>query len=196
MAWPRMELSHQYRVLGWLRQLIYPAVLGLSLAVAWWLSARWGLAVTTLAVLIGAALTVWALEQLMPHSESWRPSLRNVRVDLTHAIASGGAVAPLLRATLFAGAVAAGSALSVRWGLRVWPNTWPLALQAALAILVADLGAYLGHRFMHATQIGWRIHAVHHSATKLYFLAFARAHPYNPCLTLSLDVVLHRITRL
>ena len=136
--------------------------------------------------LVAAALTVWGLERVVPHRGAWQPRWRAMMVDLLHTVVSGGAVAPLLRATLFAAFVAVGSELA-GLGLQLWPETWPLPLQAAAAIVIADLGAYLGHRFMHATNIGWRIHAVHHSATKLYFLASARAHPFNACLTLSLE---------
>jgi sterol desaturase/sphingolipid hydroxylase (fatty acid hydroxylase superfamily) len=169
------------------RVLIYPLVLAAALGMTWWLSVRWGDVVSAGVVIVASALAVGGLELVLPHTQAWAPKLGTLRVDLTHTIVSGAAVAPLLQATLFAGFVALGSELTSRWGLQLWPSGWPVALQTTIAIVVADLGAYAGHRFMHATDVGWRMHAVHHSATRLYFLASARAHPFNACLTLSLE---------
>ena len=72
-------------------------------------------------------------------------------------------------------------------GTGLWPSNWPLALQLALALLIADFGAYWMHRFMHTNRIGWRMHALHHSTQRLHFLASGRAHPFNAFLTLSCE---------
>ena len=49
----------------------------------------------------------------------------------------------------------------------------------ALAMLVAELGFYWGHRAMHASDWLWRFHAVHHSASELDWLVNTRAHPLD-----------------
>ncbi len=49
----------------------------------------------------------------------------------------------------------------------------------ALAMLVAELGFYWGHRAMHASATLWRFHAVHHSARQLDWLVNTRAHPVD-----------------
>ncbi|HMV69822.1 MAG TPA: sterol desaturase family protein, partial [Myxococcota bacterium] len=59
----------------------------------------------------------------------------------------------------------------------------PLPAQVAAAVVIADLGAWLAHRWMHKSELGWRIHQVHHSATALHVLAAARTHPLNAALT-------------
>jgi sterol desaturase/sphingolipid hydroxylase (fatty acid hydroxylase superfamily) len=48
--------------------------------------------------------------------------------------------------------------------------------QVAPALLVADLCGYWMHRSMHEGPL-WRLHAVHHSARQLDWLAAARNHP-------------------
>ncbi len=60
-----------------------------------------------------------------------------------------------------------------------WIETWPLWLRAAAAFVVADLGFYWGHRWMHRVPFLWRFHAVHHAPQHLYFLISARAHPID-----------------
>jgi len=82
-----------------------------------------------------------------------------------------------------------GEQLSERLGGSLWPTSWPLAVQIALAIIIADLGAYSAHRFMHATSLGWRMHAVHHTPTRLYAIAAGRSHPFNALLTMTCESV-------
>ena len=59
----------------------------------------------------------------------------------------------------------------------------PTALRFALALLVAELGFYWGHRAMHANGWLWRFHAVHHSAPTLDWLVNTRAHPVDLVIT-------------
>jgi ornithine lipid hydroxylase len=134
-------------------------------------------------VLVPFTIILALLERAMPFTKRWAARSETVRVDLMHTAVSGVLVAPTVRAVLLAlivGTLAAPSS-------SLWPSEAPLMARAALAIVVADLGAYAGHRFMHATALGWRLHAVHHSASSLYVLAAARSHPFNAMLTLSLE---------
>jgi len=55
----------------------------------------------------------------------------------------------------------------------------PLAGQAVLVVVAGDLGLYWGHRLAHRIPILWRFHAVHHSATRLDWLAAHREHPLD-----------------
>jgi len=56
---------------------------------------------------------------------------------------------------------------------------WPLWLKLLLMLLVNDLGAYWGHRALHAHPLLWRFHAIHHSAEQLDWLVNTRAHPFD-----------------
>ena len=55
----------------------------------------------------------------------------------------------------------------------------PFGLKLFLVLLVNDIGAYWGHRAMHAHLTLWRFHAVHHSPEELDWLVNTRAHPFD-----------------
>ena len=56
---------------------------------------------------------------------------------------------------------------------------WPFGLKMFLVLLVNDIGAYWGHRALHAHRWLWRFHAVHHSAEEMDWLVNTRAHPFD-----------------
>lgn len=56
---------------------------------------------------------------------------------------------------------------------------WPFWLKLFLVLLVSDIGAYWGHRALHAHPRLWRFHAIHHSAEELDWLVNTRAHPFD-----------------
>ncbi len=60
---------------------------------------------------------------------------------------------------------------------------WPLWLKLSLMLLVNDIGAYWGHRALHAHPVLWRFHALHHSAEQLDWLVNTRAHPFDMVFT-------------
>jgi sterol desaturase/sphingolipid hydroxylase (fatty acid hydroxylase superfamily) len=60
---------------------------------------------------------------------------------------------------------------------------WPIWLKLLLMLFVNDVGAYWGHRAMHAHPVLWRFHAIHHSAEQLDWLVNTRAHPFDMVFT-------------
>lgn len=62
-------------------------------------------------------------------------------------------------------------------------GAWPLWVKLLLVLVVNDLGAYWGHRALHASPFLWRFHAVHHSAEQLDWLVNTRAHPFDMVFT-------------
>lgn len=58
----------------------------------------------------------------------------------------------------------------------------PFWLKLLLVLLVNDIGAYWGHRALHAYPVLWRFHAVHHSAEEMDWLVNTRAHPIDMVL--------------
>ena len=81
--------------------------------------------------------------------------------------------------------------LSVAWALHTlippalhnWTATLPLWQRFAAAMLVGEIGAYWGHRWMHEIPWLWRFHAIHHSAEQLDWLVNTRAHPLDILFT-------------
>jgi sterol desaturase/sphingolipid hydroxylase (fatty acid hydroxylase superfamily) len=125
-----------------------------------------------------AFAVVALLEHVYPHHVSWNKTRRDVRVDIFHSISialSVGVATPLL---LSAG-VWAGGQLSSSIGLGLWPDQWPILLQVALALTLAELPGYWIHRLEHEWDGLWRFHATHHSAPRLYWLNAGRFHPID-----------------
>ncbi len=144
--------------------LVLPAFL-----VACMLGLAWGRALElpdAISIAIGAAVFGGAtllLERWLPHDRRWQRSHGDLVTDALHLVVSGLVVSSLP-------GLLAPAALS-----HVWPATWPLAAQVALAIAAKDLCVYGAHRALHRHL--WRVHAIHHSAPRLYWLNAWRAHP-------------------
>ena len=135
-------------------------------------------AIGTGGLVLGIAGLIWLLERRFPAREDWQPTARLFGLDLLHTLVSSHGIAPFVRA----GLVVLGVWISTLVGaneLTIWPHDWPLFAQLLLAIPIADFCVYWAHRLMHMTELGWRIHAVHHTPTRLYFMASARTHPLN-----------------
>lgn len=76
-------------------------------------------------------------------------------------------------------------------GLRAWDpagfyshiallSPW---MKFVLMLIINDLGAYWGHRALHAHPLLWRFHALHHSAESMDWLVNTRAHPFDMVFT-------------
>lgn len=122
--------------------------------------------------LLGAAIGVSLVaERLAPYDLSWNEPRGDVARDLIHAgvneLLNVGAVAivPLV------------SALLPPLGL--WPDHWPLALQLALAVFVADFGVTMVHFASHRLRWLWALHAVHHSVKRMYGFNGLMKHPLH-----------------
>ena len=64
-------------------------------------------------------------------------------------------------------------------GFYSWMAALPFWLKLLLVLLVNDIGAYWGHRALHAHPRLWRFHAIHHSAEEMDWLVNTRAHPFD-----------------
>ena len=132
----------------------------------------------------GAAMLVVAvLERLTPYVAAWNRSHGDVRADALHMLVSGiGATELVTVVTLGALAgVVPWLAEHTGWSSwsALWPDTWPLVGQLALALVAGELGIYGAHRLLHQRPLLWRLHAVHHSAERLYWLNASRSHPLD-----------------
>ena len=70
-----------------------------------------------------------------------------------------------------------------------WPVAPPIWQQVVLMLLVAELLRYPLHIAAHNTKTLWRLHAVHHSPKKLYWLNVGRFHPVEKSLQYVLDTL-------
>ena len=97
-----------------------------------------------------------------------RPAQR--RTDL--AFASVGAVATQLLLALVMGA-----ALTAAASVRLVHLELPAWAEILVGLVVFELAGYAYHRCAHAVPALWRLHAVHHSAPRMDWLASFRQHP-------------------
>lgn len=166
----------------------YAGLLGGAVLLGWIaLQAGTSAPVVTPAVVISAALICWVLEQVAPYTPRWRPAPATIGLDILHSAASALAYAPVVRAGALALVVALGAVLYETGRVTPWPHHWPLGVQVVAGVALADLGAYLAHRFMHVSRLGWRVHVVHHSPRALHTFAAGRTHPFNVALTLGCE---------
>lgn len=71
---------------------------------------------------------------------------------------------------------------AVSESLQRWIQGLPLVVQVLLAVLCADLAQYWTHRVYHSKWM-WKVHAVHHSAKAMDWLAGSRLHMVEILIT-------------
>lgn len=120
-------------------------------------------------VVLGVSLIVMALERWLPHAASWQHDLGDTRTDRLHFAGN------ILLNQASVGGYAAVAAVT-HGGLGWWPAPWSFSGQFVLALLVLDLSLYAVHRASHVVTPLWRLHAIHHSARRLYWLNGQRRH--------------------
>ena len=161
--------------------LLYPVV-SIGACVAFYLLDRGGTptAIAAYGPILVAAVGITIAERLRPFRAAWAPDRGAVTTDLAFmavvqmAVPAFAAIAFALCASAFAGSV---------WDAhRLWPHHLPGILQVALVLVVADFLRYWQHRAMHNSPTLWRLHAIHHSPDRLYWLNVGRFHPLEEVL--------------
>ena len=167
--------------------LSYPLVISLAIVLHMAMIAR-GIALpvsTYIPVIMGALVITW-LEFFIPYRHEWRPPAGEVKNDIVYML-----VVQILLPRLLAFAVAlmllrvAQETQSTLEG--VWVHDWPVALQVITMIIGAEFLRYWVHRLAHTWSPLWRLHAVHHSPDKLYWLNTGRFHPVEKALQFLFD---------
>jgi sterol desaturase/sphingolipid hydroxylase (fatty acid hydroxylase superfamily) len=139
------------------------------------------------AVAVAAGL-ITLHEIMLPHRDAWKPASAEIANDAAYMIA----VQILLPYLLSLAAVLwlAGAAQANGWAITtLWPNDWPVVAQAVLMLLAADFLRYWMHRAFHRFAPLWRLHAVHHSPHRLYWLNVGRFHPVEKAIQYLADAL-------
>ncbi len=157
--------------------MVYPLVLGGSVIAVTWLATRihpvWAMNVVN----CSAGLVILLAELALPYRSDWNRARGDVPTDLAYLVFSGALV---LAASIpvMAACSAAALWLGAQAGGTLWPTHWPLIAQLPLALLIYELGSYGLHRVCHHTRL-WRLHSVHHSVERLWWLNSVRSHPID-----------------
>ncbi|MCP5243473.1 MAG: sterol desaturase family protein [Burkholderiales bacterium] len=168
--------------------LIYPAVMIIVVGMHYLLlnstqSIQWA---TYLPVAIGA-VSIAFLEWQYPFRYEWYPDCTDIGHDLTFMLLVQVLLPRLLSFFVAVTLLAAlnQNELTVNLG---WPHEWSVVAQVVLMLLVADFFRYWLHRAAHEwAQPLWRLHAVHHSPKKLYWLNVGRFHPLEKSIQFLFD---------
>ena len=158
-----------------LRYAAYPLILGgiTTFVLIWTTLGRTPWPAFFLIALVGM-LAVAVLEHLQPFQTDWNHDHHDTVTDAIHV---------LVNLVLMAGAAYGLHLLIGRVPTTaLWPQSWPVALQVLLAGAIIDLGLYAMHRLSHQVPWLWRLHAIHHSAKRLYWMNGDRRHPLSALL--------------
>ena len=147
-----------------------------------------GLATATLAPVAVCAGIIALLENVLPYRTAWRPTRSEVITDSAYMLL----VQQLLpRALGYLAALSLlfltheGGPATAGW----WPHHWPVGLQTVAILLLVEFLRYWLHRLAHHWEPLWRLHAVHHSPDRLYWLNVGRFHPVEKVLQLVFDAL-------
>jgi sterol desaturase/sphingolipid hydroxylase (fatty acid hydroxylase superfamily) len=135
-----------------------------------------------------AAGAVTLFEFVIPYDKTWQPRWTDVKNDLLFMVAVQMVLPQLLGLLLALKLLGYLEPLDLPLS-DVWPHTLPLFVQVALMLVVAELLRYPLHIAAHNTKTLWRLHAVHHSPKKLYWLNVGRFYPVEKALQYSLDTL-------
>ena len=124
-------------------------------------------------------LIVASAERINPQYARWNVAHNDVATDLMHSLVSQILLPKVLELGLRI-VMLAGAAKLTEWlGFTLWPTHWPLLAQLALALILSQFFEYWLHRMMHEQPLLWRLHATHHSPSRLYWLNAGRFHPLD-----------------
>ncbi|MDA1335141.1 MAG: sterol desaturase family protein [bacterium] len=140
-----------------------------------------------IAILFGGLL-VTLLEAYLPYRVAWRENLSDFANDAAYMVFVQVALprlfAFLVTITLLNYLDAAGLTLGF-----LWPHNLPIYVQAIIMLLIADFLRYWFHRANHRYVFLWKLHMVHHSPKKLYWINTGRFHPVEKIIQLCADTV-------
>ncbi len=115
------------------------------------------------------------LERLLPYKQQWQESDADWPADVVHAVVNLAVMhAAVLTLVLLRSAV--------DWPGLYWPSNWPFVAQVFLAGLSLDVSLYAMHRLSHRYEFLWRLHSIHHSSHRLYWLNGERRHPLHAAM--------------
>ena len=166
----------------------YPTVIAFCLILKGIVLRNYPLQVSTYVPVVLGAFIIAFLERTCPYRKEWLPNRLDVANDVTFMV-----VVQVILPRLLSFFVAIKLSEYLRSNGIIldgyWPHRSPSFFQAVLMVLAADFLRYWLHRASHAWYLLWRLHAVHHSPHKLYWVNVGRFHPMDKALQFLLDAL-------
>ena len=137
-----------------------------------------------LAVLISATgiALVALLERIQPYQREWNEDHADTAVDILHAAFSLTLIITVIEIVTLSRRLIPEAMTSLG---NLWPSGWPLLAQLIVAGAIIDFGLWFMHWLSHKNVFLWRLHALHHSSERLYWLNGERRHPLSALLLAS-----------
>ena len=165
----------------------YPTVITFGLALIFFLlDLGFPLQISAYIPIILSVAIMTFLEHKFPYRKSWIPKTSDVRDDATFMVV---VQVILPRILSFFVAITISKYIKSK-GLtpaEYWPHHFLPIVQTFLMVLFADFFRYWFHRASHEWYSLWRLHAVHHSPHKLYWINVGRFHPIDKALQFLFD---------
>lgn len=146
---------------------------------------------TYMPVLLAAVLISY-LEIKLPYRPQWRPSANEAKDDAGYMLLVQillprflGFLVVMVSANVYSSNVSQ----QTKFISTLWPHNSSVAFQAMLMLLFADFLRYWLHRLSHACKPLWKLHEVHHSPKKLYWMNVGRFHPLEKGLQYVFDAL-------
>ncbi|MCC6622269.1 MAG: sterol desaturase family protein [Deltaproteobacteria bacterium] len=166
-----MITSHETRLGSALYGLIFFGTAALLVA---GLGQGWSYVGFALPLVLGHAAVVGLLERLSPFHRPWNQDQGDRIADRIH-----------YAANLLVGQASLGlyGIIHVATGAPSWGLAGlPFGAAWLVGLVLFDLGLYAVHRWSHGGGLLWRLHAVHHSSTRIYMLNGQRRHVVHEIL--------------
>ena len=172
------------KVLPWL---IYPMTMGVAVAMyLFLLQTKLNFLIATYVPLAIAMLSVTFFEYYTPYKKDWQATQNDVKHDMLFMVFIQLIFTKFL--VFFTAVVLLRTLHDLHIQLEgIWPGHLPVIVQGIMMVLIIDFFRYWLHRASHNVKYMWRLHAVHHSPKKLYWLNVGRFHPIERSLQFLID---------
>lgn len=146
---------------------------------AWWFCAFSFAPPVFYGIIATCLLLVAALERLLPYQPDWNRPQGDTAADVLHFALTTAVTTATKTLSIYAvDWLAAG--LPVRHAVAAVLQQIPFLPALLLALVVSGFLPYWMHRLSHEKDgLLWRLHSVHHSPERLYWLNATRFHPVN-----------------
>ena len=176
--------SNTAHVVSWT---VYPTVIIFGLALNFFLlNSGFPLQISAYIPIILGVVIITFLEHKFPYRKSWLPKASDVRNDAAFMVVVQ-VILPRILSLFVAFTISKYIKSKGLTPAEYWPHHFLPIVQAFLMVLFADFFRYWFHRASHEWYSLWRLHAVHHSPHKLYWINVGRFHPIDKTLQFLFD---------
>ncbi|MDQ8953265.1 sterol desaturase family protein [Acinetobacter rudis] len=126
---------------------------------------------TAILLILASGAVIALAERYLPYQVDWLESHQDTLTDIIHAIFN---LILIVSVAYFI------EYLNIfRFFPRLWPDQLAWYWQLLIVGLVIDFGLWLMHYISHKYKFLWKLHAIHHQSSRLYWLNAEKRHPLS-----------------